>query len=52
MKKPPGIEIPIQVVLSVSPNDEDFVSLDRILKSDWTVTASATPASGSKCSGG
>ena len=45
MKKPPGIETAIQVVLSVSPNDEDWVFLERILKSDWTVIASATPAS-------
>ena len=45
MKKPPGIETPAHVVLSVSLNDEDFDSLERILKSDWTVTASATPAS-------
>jgi DNA-binding NtrC family response regulator len=45
MKKPPGIETANQVVRSVSPNDEDCVSLERILKSGWTVTARATPAS-------
>ena len=46
MKEPPGIETAIQVVLSVSPDDEDCVSLGRILKkADWTLTASATPAS-------
>ena len=45
MEKPPGKETANQVVLSVSPYEEDSVSLKRILKSDWTVTASATPAS-------
>ena len=45
MKKPPGSETVIQFVLSVSPSDEDCVSLERILNSNWTVTASATPAS-------
>ena len=45
MKKPPGIEAAIQVVLSVSPNDEDFAALERIFSADWTVAVSATPAS-------
>jgi DNA-binding NtrC family response regulator len=45
MTKPSGSETLIRVVLSVSPNDEDCVSLERILKSDWIVTASAKPAS-------
>jgi DNA-binding response OmpR family regulator len=44
MKKPPGTETANQVVLSVGPYDEGCASLKRILKSDWTVTASATPA--------
>src|ERR1035441_8251985 len=45
MTKPPGIEPAIQVVLSVSPNEEDSAALERIVSSDWTVAASATPAS-------
>ncbi len=45
MKKPPGVETGFNVVLSVSPNEEDCVSLERIFKSDWTVIASATVAS-------
>jgi len=45
MKKPPGRETAVNVVLSVSPNDEDRASLERIFKSDWTVIASATVAS-------
>ena len=35
----------ILTVLFVNSNDEDCVSLERILKSDWTVIASATISS-------
>jgi DNA-binding NtrC family response regulator len=45
IKKPPGLETAFNTVLSVSPNDEDCASLERIFKSDWTVIASATVAS-------
>ena len=45
MKKPPGVETAFNIVLSVSPNDEDCASLERIFKSGWTVIASATVAS-------
>jgi len=45
MKKPPGFEADFNMVLSVSPNDEDCAFLERIFKSDWTVTASPTVAS-------
>ncbi|MGO9255725.1 MAG: response regulator [Bryobacteraceae bacterium] len=45
LKKSPGIEAASNVVLSVSPNHEDCVSLERIFKSGWTVIASATVAS-------
>ena len=45
MKEPPAIETSLKAVLSVSPNDEDRVSLERIVKSDWTVIASATVVS-------
>jgi len=45
MNKPPGLETAFTVVLSVSPNDEDCASLERIFKSDWTVIASSTVAS-------
>jgi CheY-like chemotaxis protein len=45
MKKPPGLETALNIVLSVSPNDDDCASLERIFKSDWTVIASATVAS-------
>jgi len=45
MKKSPGIEAAFNVVLSISPNDEDCASLERIFKSGWTVLASATVAS-------
>jgi len=38
-------EAPLKAVLCVSPNDEDRASLERIVKSDWTVIASATVAS-------
>jgi DNA-binding response OmpR family regulator len=44
-KKPPGLETAFNVVLSVSPNDEDCASLERIFPSGWTVIASATVAS-------
>jgi len=43
--KPPALETACNVVLSVSPNDEDCASLERIFKCDWTVMASATVAS-------
>jgi DNA-binding NtrC family response regulator len=42
IKKPPGFETPLKAVLSVSPNDEDRASLERIVKFNWTVIASAT----------
>jgi DNA-binding NtrC family response regulator len=45
MKKPPNIETTTNIVLSISPNDEDWVALARIFKTDWTVIASATLAS-------
>ena len=45
MKKAPGLEPVCNIVLSVSPNDEDCASLERIFKSDWNVIASATVAS-------
>jgi DNA-binding NtrC family response regulator len=44
-KKPSGSETACNIVLSVSPNDEDCASLARIFKSGWTVIASATVAS-------
>ena len=46
MKKSPGIETTSTrnaSVLSVSPNDEDCVSLERIFhESDWTVYTNST----------
>ena len=45
MKKAPGLEPVCNIVLSVSPNDEDCASLERIFKSGWTVMASTTVAS-------
>jgi len=45
MKKPPGFETGFNIILSVSPDDEDCASLQRILDSRWTVVASATVAS-------
>jgi DNA-binding NtrC family response regulator len=45
VKKLPGMEAALNVVLSVGPNQEDCVSLERILQSGWTVIASATVAS-------
>ena len=44
LKKAFGYENASQVVLSISPNDEDCASLARILKSDWTVIARSTLA--------
>jgi len=44
-KRPPGFETACNLVLSVSSNDEDCASLERIFKSGWTVIASATVAS-------
>ncbi len=35
----------LNVVLSVSPNDEDCASLERICKSNWTVSSSSAVAS-------
>jgi DNA-binding NtrC family response regulator len=45
MKEPPGFETGFNVVLSVSPNEEDCAALERIFKSSWTVIARATVAS-------
>jgi len=45
IKKPPGPETALHVVLSVSPNQEEHASLERIFQSAWTVIASATVAS-------
>ncbi|SPE38900.1 hypothetical protein SBA3_30015 [Candidatus Sulfopaludibacter sp. SbA3] len=45
VKKPPGLVIALNTVLSVSPGHEDCASLVRIFKSEWTVIASATVAS-------
>jgi len=45
MKKAFGLETPLKAVLSISTGDEDRTSLERIVKSDWTVIASATVAS-------
>lgn len=45
MRKPPALETTFNVVLSVSPNDEDCASLERIFQSRCTVLASATVAS-------
>ena len=59
MKKPPGIKTAASghfTILSVSPNAEDFVSLERIFhesdwnvctNSEWTLIASPTLASAS-----
>jgi len=44
-KIPPQFEAACNIVLSVSPNEEDCASLERIFKSGWTVIASATVAS-------
>ena len=45
MKKPLGVETGFNIVLSVSPNDEDCLALERIFKSDWTVVAGSSIAS-------
>jgi len=45
MKKPAGVETGFTVVLSVSPNDEDGASLERIFKPGWTVVVVSTMAS-------
>jgi DNA-binding response OmpR family regulator len=45
MKRPFGFETGFNIVLSVSPNDEDCASLERIFNSGWTVIASSTVAS-------
>jgi len=45
MKMPRGFETASNIVLSVSPNQEDCASLERIFKSGWTVIATATVAS-------
>lgn len=45
MKKPLGVETGFNIVLSVSPNDEDRASLERIFQSGWTVVASSSIAS-------
>ena len=45
MKQPPGRETAFNIVLTVSPNDEDRTSLERIVESGWTVIASATVSS-------
>jgi DNA-binding NtrC family response regulator len=45
MKKRPGLETALNVILCVSPNVEDCASLEHIFKSDWTVIASATVTS-------
>lgn len=44
-EKPSRFETAFNVVLSVSPNDEDCASLERIFKSGWTVSSSSTVAS-------
>jgi len=41
MKKPPGVETGLNIVLSVSSHHEDGACLERILKSGWTVIASS-----------
>jgi CheY-like chemotaxis protein len=45
VKKPAGAETGFKIVLSVSPNNEDRASLERIFKSCWTVVASSNIAS-------
>ena len=44
-QKPPRPETAFNVVLSVSPNVEDGASLERIFKSGWGISSSATVAS-------
>ena len=45
VKAPAAWETGFHVVLSVSPNEEDCASLERIFKCGWTVVRSATVAS-------
>jgi len=45
IKKPPGSEAAVKVVLSVSPDHEDCASLQNIFESHWAVIGSATVAS-------
>jgi DNA-binding NtrC family response regulator len=45
MKKPPKLDTDCNIILSVSPDEEDRASLERIFKSGWSVVASATVAS-------
>ena len=45
MKKPLGVETGFNIVLSVSPDDEDRPALERIFKSNWTVVAGSGIAS-------
>jgi CheY-like chemotaxis protein len=45
VKKPLGVETGFKIVLSVSPNDEDRASLERIFQSSWRVVASSSIAS-------
>ncbi|HTS24532.1 MAG TPA: response regulator [Bryobacteraceae bacterium] len=45
MKKSPGVETNLNVVLSVSSNGEDRAFLERIFQSDWTIIPKATIAS-------
>ena len=42
MKKPLGVETGFNIVLSVSPDDEDRPALERIFKSSWTVVAGSS----------
>ena len=44
-KNPPGLDTACSVVLSVSPNHEDIVSLDDILKSAVATATIASPLS-------
>lgn len=40
-----GVEAATNVVLSVSPHEEDCVALERIFKSEWAVIRCATVVS-------
>ena len=42
MKKPLGVETGFNIVLSVSPNDQDCIALRRIFESAWTVVAGSS----------
>jgi len=44
IKKPLAFATGFNIILSVSPNDDDCAALERIFQSRWTVTASATVA--------